>query len=293
MQFNPVIICVCHIISSCCKIFFRASPWHEGPWVLRFEFWGICMSLCTSRWSTISCVKFCVLFHGTALYHVHVYAWLCAHACVISVCCNQNQILKIREFTFHQVNANLLWPGTRIFAEWLVKHPTLLPGRRILELGRWFSDTFWVHHLWAAFFISVTWLLCRHLEMFLAYKLQMLWFFSGTGALTIFLRKMYDLDITTSDYDDEDIEKNIHHNHVANDVPFSPHIRRKRYSHTFETVQPSVQKIYQKLMHDHDKIIWIFISLDIVIMAMRDKRVNNRFLIIVKDLASSWGSQNF
>lgn len=101
-------------------------------------------------------------------------------------------ILKIREFTFHQVNANLLWPGTRIFAEWLVKHPSLLSGRRILELG------------------------------------------SGTGALTIFLRKMYDLDITTSDYDDEDIEKNIHHNHDANDVPVSPHLR-----HTWGDTFPS------------------------------------------------------
>nr|XP_024399928.1 protein N-terminal and lysine N-methyltransferase EFM7-like isoform X1 [Physcomitrium patens] len=93
------------------------------------------------------------------------------------------QTLKIREFSFHQVNANLLWPGTCIFAEWLIKHSTLLSGRRILELG------------------------------------------SGTGALTIFLRKTYDLDITTSDYDDEDIERNIHCNHRANDVSVSPHIR--------------------------------------------------------------------
>lgn len=92
-------------------------------------------------------------------------------------------MLKIREFAFHQVNANFLWPGTRIFAEWLVKHPSLLSERRILELG------------------------------------------SGTGALTIFLRKMYDVDITTSDYDDEDIEKNIRYNHVANGIAASPHIR--------------------------------------------------------------------
>lgn len=46
------------------------------------------------------------------------------------------QVLKIREFGFHQVNANLLWPGTCEFAKWLTKHPTLLYGRRILELGR-------------------------------------------------------------------------------------------------------------------------------------------------------------
>lgn len=49
---------------------------------------------------------------------------------------DQVQSLKIREFAFHQVNANLLWPGTRIFAEWLIKHPNLLCGRKILELGR-------------------------------------------------------------------------------------------------------------------------------------------------------------
>lgn len=42
---------------------------------------------------------------------------------------------------------------------------------------------------------------------------------------------MYDLDITTSDYDDEDIEKNILHNHVANGIPVSPHIRRKSFEY--------------------------------------------------------------
>lgn len=52
---------------------------------------------------------------------------------------DQVQSLKIREFAFHQVNANLLWPGTRIFAEWLIKHPNLLRGRKILELGRFCS----------------------------------------------------------------------------------------------------------------------------------------------------------
>ncbi|KAF9593527.1 hypothetical protein IFM89_024020 [Coptis chinensis] len=44
--------------------------------------------------------------------------------------------LLIREFSFHQLNANLLWPGTFVFAEWLVEHKTWLQGRRILELGR-------------------------------------------------------------------------------------------------------------------------------------------------------------
>ncbi|KAL8509149.1 hypothetical protein ACS0TY_016370 [Phlomoides rotata] len=92
--------------------------------------------------------------------------------------------LLIREFSFHQLNANLLWPGTFAFAEWLVQHRTWIEGRRVLELG------------------------------------------SGTGALAIFLRKSFQLDITTSDYDDAEIEENIAHNCQINGVtPVLPHIR--------------------------------------------------------------------
>ncbi|KAJ0988682.1 hypothetical protein J5N97_007038 [Dioscorea zingiberensis] len=43
--------------------------------------------------------------------------------------------LKIREFSFHYLNANLLWPGTFAFCDWLVQHKSLLRGQRILELG--------------------------------------------------------------------------------------------------------------------------------------------------------------
>ncbi|KAI6698429.1 hypothetical protein NL676_018548 [Syzygium grande] len=43
--------------------------------------------------------------------------------------------LVIREFSFHQLNANLLWPGTFAFAEWLVQHRTWIEGRHIIELG--------------------------------------------------------------------------------------------------------------------------------------------------------------
>lgn len=43
--------------------------------------------------------------------------------------------LLIREFSFHQLNANLLWPGTFAFAEWLVQHRQWIEGRRVLELG--------------------------------------------------------------------------------------------------------------------------------------------------------------
>ncbi|PWA75800.1 Nicotinamide N-methyltransferase-like protein [Artemisia annua] len=92
--------------------------------------------------------------------------------------------LVIREFSFHQVNANLLWPGTFAFVEWLVQQKLNLQGRRIIELG------------------------------------------SGTGALAIFLNKLYQVDITTSDYDDQEIEDNIAHNCTINGVsPVLPHIR--------------------------------------------------------------------
>ncbi|KAF0912289.1 hypothetical protein E2562_013970 [Oryza meyeriana var. granulata] len=91
--------------------------------------------------------------------------------------------LSIREFSSHQLNANLLWPGTFSFADWLVKNKSILHGRRILELG------------------------------------------SGTGALAIFLRKAFQVDITTSDYDDEEIEENIAYNCKANNLDVLPHIR--------------------------------------------------------------------
>ncbi|XP_022864771.1 uncharacterized protein LOC111384686, partial [Olea europaea var. sylvestris] len=50
--------------------------------------------------------------------------------------------------------------------------------------------------------------------------------FSGTGALAIFLHKSFQLDITTSDYDDAEIEENIAHNCQINGVtPVLPHIK--------------------------------------------------------------------
>eukprot|EP00850_Spirogloea_muscicola_P006114 SM000028S10208 [mRNA] locus=s28:929670:931602:+ [translate_table: standard] len=43
--------------------------------------------------------------------------------------------LLVREFGFHRCNANLAWPGARVFADWLHARRHLLHGRRILELG--------------------------------------------------------------------------------------------------------------------------------------------------------------
>ncbi|KAG6548532.1 hypothetical protein Mapa_010020 [Marchantia paleacea] len=100
-------------------------------------------------------------------------------------------VLHVREFSFHQVNANLLWPGAVLFADWIVEHHKLLEGRKVLELG------------------------------------------SGTGALAIFLTKKYGLDVTTSDYDDVEIENNIKLNCQLNELSALPHIR-----HTWGEVFP-------------------------------------------------------
>ncbi|XP_039825851.1 protein N-terminal and lysine N-methyltransferase EFM7-like isoform X2 [Panicum virgatum] len=48
---------------------------------------------------------------------------------------------------------------------------------------------------------------------------------SGTGALAIYLNKSFGVDITTSDYDDKDIEENIAYNCRANKLDVLPHIR--------------------------------------------------------------------
>lgn len=50
---------------------------------------------------------------------------------------------------------------------------------------------------------------------------------SATGALAIFLRKSFGVNITTSDYDDKEIEENIAYNCRANDLDVLPHIRRE------------------------------------------------------------------
>ncbi|XP_073043593.1 uncharacterized protein [Primulina eburnea] len=48
----------------------------------------------------------------------------------------------------------------------------------------------------------------------------------GTGALAIFLHKSFQVDITTSDYDDAEIEENIAYNCQINGVtPVLPHMR--------------------------------------------------------------------
>ncbi|RLN39674.1 methyltransferase-like protein 23 [Panicum miliaceum] len=100
--------------------------------------------------------------------------------------------LSVREFSSHELNANLLWPGTFSFAAWLVKNQSILDGQRVLELG------------------------------------------SGTGALAIYLRKSFGVDITTSDYDDKDIEENIAYSCRANKLDVQADV--KQYDNLVKTV---------------------------------------------------------
>uniref|UniRef100_A0A2N9I8A2 Uncharacterized protein n=1 Tax=Fagus sylvatica TaxID=28930 RepID=A0A2N9I8A2_FAGSY len=100
--------------------------------------------------------------------------------------------LLIREFSFHQLNANLLWPGTFAFAE------------------------------------------------------------CGTGALAIYLQKLFCLDITTSDYDDQEIEENIAHNCRANGItPILPHVKHT-WGDTFPAADPDWDLIIAS-----DILLWL------------------------------------
>lgn len=69
------------------------------------------------------------------------------------------QELVIREFSFHELNANLLWPGTFAFAEWLVQNKSLFQGRRILELGRSFSPLKTLSFMESCKILLLLWLL--------------------------------------------------------------------------------------------------------------------------------------
>ncbi|KAF8402658.1 hypothetical protein HHK36_010747 [Tetracentron sinense] len=61
----------------------------------------------------------------------------------------------------------------------------------------------------------------------------------GTGALAIFLRKSFGVDITTSDFDDQEIEENIAHNCRVNGImPILPHIRHS-WGDTLPTTDPN------------------------------------------------------
>ena len=43
--------------------------------------------------------------------------------------------LSIQERPFHALNANAVWPGTHVLAEWVLANREALAGRRIIELG--------------------------------------------------------------------------------------------------------------------------------------------------------------
>lgn len=70
---------------------------------------------------------------------------------------------------------------------------------------------------------------------------------SGTGALAIFLRRSFGVDITTSDFDDKEIEDNIAHNCRVNELPVLPHIRRMISSLQRSYISSSSLKFYRLL----------------------------------------------
>lgn len=43
--------------------------------------------------------------------------------------------LHIREFTFHPWNANIVWPGNKIFIHWIIDNLKIFHEKKIVELG--------------------------------------------------------------------------------------------------------------------------------------------------------------
>ncbi|KAI8556984.1 hypothetical protein RHMOL_Rhmol05G0298700 [Rhododendron molle] len=174
--------------------------------------------------------------------------------------------LLIREFSFHELNANLLWPGTFSFAEWLVQQRSWVEGRCTIELGR--HVHFHVPNASLLVLFELQPLDCLNFLYFIfpsvkfdEFEPQMvvtefsylfeyfhalivfmtfllLFGASGTGALAIFLRKSFQLDITTSDYDDQEIAENIAHNCRANGIsPVLPHVKHS-WGDAFPSAEP-------------------------------------------------------
>ncbi|GMY25495.1 EEF1A lysine methyltransferase 3 isoform X3 [Fagus crenata] len=74
----------------------------------------------------------------------------------------------------------------------------------------------------------------------------------GTGALAIYLQKLFCLDITTSDYDDQEIEENIAHNCRANGItPILPHVKHT-WGDTFPAADPDWDLIIAS-----DILLWL------------------------------------
>ena len=117
---------------------------------------------------------------------------------------------------------------------------------------------------------------CSKQNLYFVFFCRMYFFFSfvpaflhsGTGALAIFLRKAFEVDITTSDYDDKEIEENIAYNCRANTLNVLPHIRRKLSDHSkqnlyicsisFSQMCPSCVSRTHHLKGDNCSLMFLF-----------------------------------
>jgi len=137
--------------------------------------------------------------------------------------------VTIRESNFHAQNANCVWPGTAVLADWLAEHPDAWLGRRLCELG-------------AATGVLAVFLhrLVRHAP----------WLAQLTEAQRAVAAAP--LDLTTSDYADDEIAGAIAHNSALNDVcPAPPH-----WPHTWGTPLPANLQRFE-VIYANDILIYV------------------------------------
>ncbi|CAL4919902.1 unnamed protein product [Urochloa decumbens] len=119
------------------------------------------------------------------------------------------------------------------------------PGMK-LSVREFSSHELNANFLWPGTFSFATWLVKN--QSILDGQ-RVLEFGSGTGALAIFLRKSFGVDITTSDYDDKEIEENIAYNCSANNLDVLPHIRRSRRMHHLKVDNCSLMLLFNPQTH--------------------------------------------
>ncbi|TVU44311.1 hypothetical protein EJB05_03747, partial [Eragrostis curvula] len=116
-------------------------------------------------------------------------------------------VLKLKEFSSHAINSSVLLHGSFAFDKWVIQNRSIFNGRRVLELKRSYDNLNRIN-LACALLIESSCIIP-----------------SGTGALAIFLRKALGVDVTTSDFDDKEIEYGIAYNCRINSLSVLPHIQ--------------------------------------------------------------------